>query len=61
MTVKPDIDNFKNCIADAKMAMLANDFAPQDPTNYSQLRGTIRGIPQSYFLHYIVKESFNHT
>jgi hypothetical protein len=41
MTAKPNIDNFKNCIADAKMAMLANDFAPQDPTNYSQLRGRL--------------------
>jgi len=41
MTAKPDIDNFKNCIADAKMAMLANDCAPQDPTNHSQLRGKL--------------------
>jgi hypothetical protein len=41
MTTKPDISNFKNCIEDVKRAMLANDFAPQDPTNYSQLRGRL--------------------
>jgi len=43
MTIKPDISNFKNCIEDAKSAMLANDFAPQDPTSYSQLRGRLEG------------------
>ena len=41
MTTTPDISNFKNCVEDAKRAMLANDFAPQDPTNYSQLRGRL--------------------
>lgn len=41
MEAKPDIGNFKNCIEDAKRAMLASDFAPQDPTNYSQLRGRL--------------------
>jgi hypothetical protein len=41
MAIALDISNFKNCIEDAKRAMLANDFAPQDPTNYSQLRGRL--------------------
>jgi hypothetical protein len=41
MSNSMDISNFKNCIEDAKRAMLANDFAPQDPTNYSQLRGRL--------------------
>ena len=38
---KPDISNFKNCIEDAKRGILANVFAPEDPTNYSQLRAKL--------------------
>ena len=60
MTTTPDISNFKNCVEDAKRAMISSDFAPQDPTNYSQLRGRLERA-EIIFLHYIVKEFSSHT
>jgi len=38
---KPDISNLKGLIEDAKKAFLDNDDGPEDPTDYSQLRGRL--------------------
>ena len=39
--IKLDISNMVNCIEDVKKAVLENDRGPEDPTNYSQLRGRL--------------------
>ena len=38
---KPDISNLDMCIKDVIKAALDNDLGPEDPTNYSQLRGRL--------------------
>jgi hypothetical protein len=38
---KPDISNLNRCIEDVKKAELEYDAGPEDPSNYSQLRGRL--------------------
>ncbi len=41
LDTKPDISNLRGLIEDAKKAFLDNDMGPEDPTDYSELRGRL--------------------
>ncbi len=48
-----DISNLEECIEDVRKAVLSNLQAPEDPTDYDQLRGRLEAVKEKFPARYI--------